>query len=55
MKENYLIPKAGSDHYFHTLCPSVGPHFSKSRKTKHISRVNSDHCGWDCGSSTMGH
>ena len=25
---------AGSDHCFHTCCPSVRPHFSQSSKTK---------------------
>ena len=44
-----LIQEAGSDHYIHTCCPYVRPHYSKSTKTKQIFTAGRD-LGWPSGS-----
>ena len=46
---NPVTAAADSDQYFRTCCLSVRQHFSKSRKTKQLSRES------DCGSVQVDH
>ena len=50
-----LTVTAGSDHCFHTCCPYVCPHFSRSSKTKQISSDNNVHYRRDCGPGRVDH